>query len=305
MLSPGERRRIVVATTGLDHARDFVGGPAGNLTNVGLIVPSAATVDQNHRYFGRLASFFVPARTRAIITSIKQLLTIASPVPTADSQGRGTCVMNPAIYLEREVKSPFWSLPDGNVLWFLRALPVLGNIENYPVGYLQGWSSNPYGLEPAWLYSSAPPPAAYVPPNNGVPIGIPLGSFGTMFGIEFPYRSGKSSETDINVQAEGPCIVSMGVSIWQGNPATRLIPDLGALSTTESGLEQEDLFWINFNCANYYRVGAELTAYLEPIPDSKCPNEPQAPCPNPNPSRSSEATCMDDDPSICDCNKGS
>lgn len=327
-MGPADRRRIVAATTGLDPARNFVGGPAGNLTNTGLIVPSIPTVDQYHRYLGRLASFFVPARTRAIITGIRQLLTIAArvdPEPSAlpqmakkddpeedqgivlkarDDDPEDPCNIVPMIHLEREVRSPLWSFPDGNVVWFLRACQVMGGLENIPAAYQQGWSSNMYGLEPAWLYSNTPGTAPYVPPNSACPIGTPLGSCGTMYGLEFPYRSGNSNEFELNIQAEGPSIVSMFVSIWQPDTTVRLIPNLGSLSTSESGLEQEDLFWINFPCAKYYRVGAELTARLEPISRSrkhpKCPaSDPQTSCPthNADPARA-QASCMIDDEAV-------
>jgi hypothetical protein len=318
-----ERNRIVAATYGNDPGRNFVGGPGGALTNFGLIVPSLPTTSQNNRYTGRLAAFAVGPRQRAIITNIRQLLTIAAPVqgvslaprppsvrreakPIKDSENGSTlCVVSPPwVNLEREVRTPFWSFPDGNVLWFLRAIDAFRNVDTLPTGARPGWTNNPAGTDSAWMFVGTPPPTApYTAPGNGLPTGRPLGQFGTMNSIEFPYRSGASREEDMCIEVEGPCIVSMSASVWQPDPSTRVVPSLGVMTTTESGLEDEDLFWINFPCAQYYRIGAEITARFEDIPRSRerhpaCPADPGASCPqsNPDPSNpAAQASCMEED----------
>ena len=293
-----KRFRIVSSTAGTDPGRNFVGGPAGDLGNVGLIIPTDPTLNQYNRYYVRLAAFMVSSRMRARITSIRQLLTIASKVPVFTQEPvrgdgdpeqttqRGPCDQAPAVLIEKEVRSPHWSFPDGNVQWFLRMCPIRSEAGTLPSVYLPGWDRDPFGLAPSILYLHTVVPGVpglYVPPGNGVPVGDPIDIYGTMRSIEFPWRTHTSNQNAINLEVDGPCIVGLYASIWQTDPATRPVPNLGPGAmqfTTEAGLEDEDKFWIAFPCARYHRIAGELTAELRELPSRRKKKLPG--CENPN-----------------------
>lgn len=309
MASP-RRKRIVSATASLDPGRNFVGGPAGDLSNVGLIIPTDPTTSQYRRFLVRLAALQIESRVRAHITSIRQLLTIAAKLPILQEErllnrrmmvGGGEpapdpCEFAPAILLEREVRTPHWSFPDGNVVWFLREMPIRSADREPPAVYRNGWDRDPYGLDSAILYLN-PAPGAYVPPANGVPPGDPIGMYGTIRSIEFPWRTHTSNQNALELEVDGPCIIAMYASIWQTDPATRPVPALGPgleQFTTESGIEEEDLFWISNPCSRYHRIGAELTVELEELPSLPCADTGAA-CRQPQPGDDSVLPCLKDE----------
>ncbi len=269
---------------GTDPGRNFFGGPGGDLSNVGLVIPAPPTTSQHRRYYARLAALQIASRYRAHITSMRQMLTIAAKLPVSGREGGGeACDPTPYVLIEREVKAPFWSFPDGNVQWYLRHSQIRSRGGNVPAAYLPGWDNDPYGLDSSILYLGSPPPIGpYTPPANGMPFGDPLGIYGTMRGIQFPWWTHTSNQNALELEVEGPAIIGMYASIWQTDPVTRPVPGLGPVPsnfTTEAGLEEEDKFWIAFPCARYYRIAAELTVELEELPRS---NPKRRECRNPN-----------------------
>jgi hypothetical protein len=302
--------RVVAATQSTDPGRNFVAGPyPGDVANVGLIIPSAPTTSQFNRYLGRLCAFEVPMGHRAIITSIRQLLTISAKVPIYareqppqvntvmekakkllaslggdhpalkrmakiakrklgddEENGDDPCEIFPSVLIERQVKTPFWSLPDGNVIWFLRAVPIAPKPGTAALTYQDSYDRNPFGYDPAWIYLTNPIP--YAPPSRGIPPGTGISDYGIWRDMRFPWYTHTSNHISLDLEVRGPCVVTMYASVWQGDPSTRVRPAGGSGPEnfmTEDGSELEDKFWIAYPCTNYHRIAGEITAFIEMI----------------------------------------
>lgn len=268
------RKRIFVSTQGPDSSLLLVGGPEpGSDGNVGLILDAQPTTTRQTRIMVRLASVFVPQRTRGIVVDISQLLTICATVDSSETQPllqRNGDPPTSLLLFEKQVVTPMWKFPDGNVSWHLRRCPADQQIGNLKQNAGRGYCSELYQCEPDILVNNLPAElGGYIPPCAGIIPGEPISDFGTWRDMRFPYRRARSHEP-LGIEVVGPCIICLYASVWQTDPATRLYPGSGIeqeMLNPISGLEPEDQFWVNnYLTARYYRIGAELTVDLEPLP---------------------------------------
>jgi hypothetical protein len=115
--------------------------------------------------------------------------------------------------------------------------------------------------------------AGYVPLNSGLPYGSGLRGLDTIRDGRF--APAQTPSQDLDLQVTGPCSVAVFASVHQTDPATR-INWAGSKDITD-GLGPENRFWVRFNTARYWRVGAEMTVDLCTwdsqgwCPDEKCP----------------------------------
>jgi hypothetical protein len=268
-------RRSVASTRGTDPGRGFVGGPyPGDIGNVGILIPTAPTVSQYTRYLARLCAVEVPKGHKGRVTSIRQLATLIAKIPIVGEvrQEQGSCTaFTPAIFLEKQIKSPFFSLPDGNIVWFLRAVPIVKQTGTMAAAFADGYSRNPYGLDSAIIALNIAAP--YTPPDRGVPPGDEMSEYGIWYDMRFPWYTHTTNTHALNLEVEGPCAIIMYASIWQGDPTTRPRPDNGLgpeQFMTDDGSESEDKFWIAYPCTRYHRIGGEITVEIERSSVCKC-----------------------------------
>jgi hypothetical protein len=265
------------STRGIDQGRSFVGGPnPGDLSNVGMLIPAERTASYSTRYLFRLATVEVPARHRFWVTSIRQLLTIAARVDIYRDVPQGPQADPSFILLERQVITPMWAFPDGNVSWHLRRTPPDARDREPPMTFQQGCDRNPYGREPAQCAvrpsNTAIGPSLYIPPGAGIPPGEPVSNYGHWNDMRDPWYA-QPSTTALGLEVLGPCSVILYASVWQTNPDQRPVPDFGLgpeQFVCSMGLEPEDQFWTAFNAsARYHRIAGELTGELEPLDDDE------------------------------------
>jgi hypothetical protein len=254
-------RIVEICSTGADEYLQALGGdPEGGATSMGLRVPTLATPDTNSRYLFLGASFTLGAGARARILGYRQF----SSLGTTLSQTR---------FVEQEILSPNFRLPDGNISWSIRRLGPpnaagFGSGTPTPLdlnSFKKGWCDGPallyddYTIAPGnRIYTQL---LTYVPPVNGRPWGTPLraGQQGTFYDQRTPWRAAQAWSS-LDMELEGPDTIAMFISVRQS---------AGRYSVTSSplafpnGLSVEESFCGNFGGGEtsrpiYWRVGCAL-----------------------------------------------
>lgn len=224
----------------------------GDMSETGLLLPVAATVDQKHRYLVRLCTFEVPNGSAAIILGVHTAHTLRT-VLTA-GEGDAAC-FRPVEILVRE---PFWHPPNGNISWHLREYQLMENPRymNDP-SVAPGQDIYIDGDGTALLHNRVVSFAPYRPPGAGLPPGRGIGAIGT-------WRDNRDWETYSPVY--GPKKVGLWCSVHQfdsANICDVAAPlDLGAIS-------QEDRFVFQYraNGCSYGHVAGGLSVEFWPDAD--------------------------------------
>jgi hypothetical protein len=178
-------------------------------------------------------------------------------------------------YFERQVTSPRWRFPDGNVSWHVMAMQpntptpaflvlpggVTGNVTNQPPG-----SAFALANTPSILALSSAADAGYTPPNGGRPFGNPLTpDLGNFHDLRFPWDSANAWHYSVDVPINAPCDIALFASVAQtdpegrNNPTPPASPILSAPSAGVSTLSPEDQFYLTFvETAVYWRIAGAL-----------------------------------------------
>lgn len=260
-------RLIEIASSGFDEWTQGIGvDPWSGSSPMGLRVPTLATPDPQSRYLFLLASFTIGEGASVKVKGFRQFLSLGT-------------ALNSTRFIEQEVVSPAFRLPDGNVSWSLRRLgnpnargfPQVGPTPLDLRSFKKGWSDGP-----ALLYADYSIPAgnriypqltAYTPPNSGRPWGTPLpvGPSGPFTDLKTPWKATqawRSLDLDIN----GPDTICFFASVWQ-SAGTYTV---AAPSASFSGLNiPEEAFMANFGGSEdvarpiYWRVGGALIVEVQ------------------------------------------
>ena len=235
--------------------------PYGAPVGTGVLVPSTPTsalvpVGQSpsqFRYLFLLArEQFNSGEQGVRLTGIRQYAELVANV-----SGVGT--------FRKEITSPLWHPPDGNISWHVMLLPkqwmLTRNVQNADSLMFR----DAYG--PAMLYETIVgpqfAPTAYKPPNGGRPWGKPLGgvSLGNMHDLRYRWRQSQLEET-LDIPIPLPCDVALYVSVRQNDPTTN--PAASGLSANQfTALGPEDQFLTSFSGAagvgaQYGRIAGSL-----------------------------------------------
>jgi hypothetical protein len=266
----GSRRVFEIATTGVDEYLQGIGGdPFGGSSYVGLRVPTLATPTSPNgagRYLFNLAAFSIASGAKARVVGYRQLLTLGAvtTAPSTETPGR---------FVEQEITTPTFRLPDGNVSWHIHRLGP-PNSQGFPEGDraeatdLRSFKKY-FAVNPALLYQSYTVPAgnafyvdltAYTPPNGGKPWGTPLraGEQGTFYDLRTQWRT-HGAWSALDMELTGPDTVCLFASIKQSAGAA----SVGSLATVPNGLPEEQ-FIAAFEGAIYWRVGGALMVEVMP-----------------------------------------
>lgn len=222
----------------------------GDIGRTGVHVPPELTTTQDNRYLIRLCGVQVPTGGKIVIRGIRQLATIRGQLTVGSGASAVTTTF------EREVESPLWSFPDGNISWHLRSQIT----EQAPFGcdaaQEPGTSPSMQGIDAALLYL----PTGLVPykaPHGGQPLGEPVGSLGTWRDMRFPWTA---TDWSLEWLLCGPCKVVLYASVHQPNAAARAAANYPALD----GMREEDKFLSSFySTCVYGRVAGSII--YEPV----------------------------------------
>lgn len=259
------RRVLELASTGIDEFLGIIGSdPFGSTSWVGLRVPTLATATiatangtniPAARYLFAAANFSVGEGAMARIIGYRQLVTIGT------TQTEGGTGQKRAI--EQLVSSPFWHFPDGDVSFHIRSVRGVPLRTPGPTDRRSFKFRRSDG--PALLYETATVPAgglyvnltAYRPPNAGRPWGEPLEAHQGVFYDQRTQWLTHGAWNALDLEVEGPDIVTAFVSVCQTNPSGRpvITPPTPFFP---GGLSAEEQFLLNFPSAIYWRVGMSL-----------------------------------------------
>ena len=249
--APFHRGRYEVVTAGPNSEFSFIGSdPWKTNVGTGLVVPSAASASiGGARYLMMLArASFNASEAGARLVGIRQYAELVARLPIGDT-GQTT------VY-RREIISPLWHPPDGDISWHVMVVP-------------RGWrdSRNPLNTDgviyqdstaPALLYQTLAP---YAPPNGGRPWGNPLAaSLGNIHELRYRSRTDQS-ERLLDVPIPAGSDVALFVSVRQNDPTLNVGEGLSA--NQFSALSPEDQFLYAFSSVAQYGVVYGALAFDE------------------------------------------
>jgi len=243
-------------------------GPAlGDMSQTGvpLAFSLAPTLSQNNRGLVSLGGIGIPRESGLILLAIRQYATIMAGVP---AQTTDMPPVDAIQFFELSITTPTWSFTNGNLWWSVQyqpdrdtannILPIFGD-PGVPPGAMTGFEALSAGL----IYT--PPFSPYK--NPGPPPGVGVGDLGAMNEIRSPW-----SNTDwwLNYFLPGPGTLNFYVSVFQPNPATRIVPKTPLTLQQQIALSPEDQFVQAYPPvaggfgAIYGRVAGAMTVELIP-----------------------------------------
>lgn len=255
-------RTIEIATSGLDEFAQGIGtDPWGSSSSFGLRVPTLPTPDKDHRYLFLGAVFSIGVDAEARIVGYRQFSSLGVNLSATR-------------FVEQEIISPNFRLPDGNISWSIRRLGP-PNAQGLPRGIapldLDSFKKD-FAEGPCLLYKDYAIPAgnriytqltAYTPPMDGRPWGTPLraGHQGDFFDQRAPWRDAHSWSS-LDVVVPGPDTVAFFISVRQ---SAGTYPVVTSPLNFPNGLSVEEQFIGNFGAGTtesprpvYWRVGCSL-----------------------------------------------
>jgi hypothetical protein len=259
-------RIIEISSTGADEFLQGLGGdPWGGKAAMGLRVPTLATPDSQHRYLFLLASFSLGEGGRATIKGYRQFSSLGT-------------LLSPTRFIEQEIQSPNFRLPDGNISWALRRLGP-PNAAGYPKSVpgapdlpslKQYWADGSCLLYKDYTIAAGnriyPQLLSYTPPNNGRPWGtdIKAGQLGTFLDQRTYWRASQGWSS-LDIEVEGPITVAFFASVHQSAGGYSVA---GGPLTFPSGISSEEAFIGNFGGGEsprpiYWRVGGSLIVEVQ------------------------------------------
>ena len=253
--------RYEIVTNGANQEFGFIGSdPYGTNAGTGLVVPATPSSSiGNARYLFMLArsSFSTgeqdASRSGVRLVGIRQYAELIARIPAGTSpplstdggpQGGST------VTFRKEIESPLWHLPDGNISWHVMIINKVQRDTRNPAntdGMIYQDS-----LSPALLYQTTGP---YTPPNGGRPWGTPLGaSLGNIHELRYRWRTERSEEV-LDIPIPVPCDVALFASVRQNDPSTNpTLTDPSAITQQFSALSPEDQFMVAYS--TYAQYGA-------------------------------------------------
>ncbi len=275
--TPLRRGRQEIVTAGPNPEFGFIGSdPYDTNAYTGLVVPSTPTAALGGRYLFVLArARFGSGETGVRLVGIRQYAELIARIPAgiAPLAPNGSPPPPPppgspvgsTVTLRREIESPLWHPPDGNISWHVmirsRTIRDSRNPANTDGVIYQDSTS------PSLLYQTiaGPPfaPTAYTPPNGGRPWGVPMAaSLGNIHEMRYRSRTDQS-ERLLDIPVPVPCDVVLFASVRQNDPATNPV-FLNATTLQQQqfnyALCREDQFLIAFSqFAQYGSIYGALT----------------------------------------------
>lgn len=246
------RGRYEIVTNGPNEEFGYIGSdPYDTHAYTGLVVPSTPSseiADARYLFLLARASFRSgeqsPEHCGVRLVGIRQYAELIARIPSRVSP------LNPdvgppegaTVTFRKEITSPLWHPPDGNISWHVMILNVVTRDMRNPAN-ADGFNYQDC-TSPTLLYQVDVP---YSPPNGGRPWGTPLAaSLGNIHELRYPWRTTRS-ERVLDIPIPTPCDVVLFASVRQNDPALNptLASDISCAAF--SALSPEDQFMVGFN----------------------------------------------------------
>ncbi len=239
----------------------FIGSDPYNTNSyTGLVVPptpSSAIGGARYLFLMARASFSTgeqnSAHSGVRLVGIRQYAELVARVtagtpPLDDVGGPPT---GSTVTFRKEIVSPLWHPPDGNISWHVMIINKVSRDTRNP--------SNADGfiyqdaLSPALLYQTgAPDGTGYTAPNGGRPWGTPIGaSLGNIHELRYPWRT-ERSEVSLDIPITTPCDVALFASVRQNDPSITAAFAECCVSSQFAALSPEDQFLIAYSSTAQY-----------------------------------------------------
>lgn len=260
--------RTEIVTVGPNNPEfSFIGSdPWTTNAGTGLVVPSAPSASiGNERYLfmlammsfggGEQSSDFLGTR----LVGIRQYADLIARIPPGGEDSPVENATTTTVF-RKEIVSPLWHPPDGNISWHVMIVPKGYRDTRNPAntdGLIYQTS-----MSPALLFETLGP---YTPPNGGRPWGRPLAaSLGNIHELRYPWRT-ERSEVVLDIPITVPSDVALFASVRQNDPATNPVLSDDTVSQQFAALSPEDQFLTAYSAYAQYGVIAGALVFEQNI----------------------------------------
>ena len=249
--------RYELVSNGPNAEFGYIGSdPYNTHAYTGLVVPpTPSSENDGARYLFLLgrSAFRTGEQSRehcgVRLVGIRQYVELVARLPARESplDAESGPPTGATVTFRKEITSPLWHLPDGNISWHVMINNVVSRDTRNPANS-DGFNYQD-SRSPSLLYQAgAPDGTGYVPPNGGRPWGTPLAaSLGNIHELRYPWRSNQT-EYELDIPIPTPCDVLLFASVRQADPALNPTLDSDTADCAMfSALSEEDRFMVAFN----------------------------------------------------------
>jgi hypothetical protein len=209
--------RYEIVSNGPNAEFNLIGSdPYTTHTYTGLVVPptpSAAIGNARYLFLLCRASFRTgeqsPEHCGARLVGIRQYAELVARLParTPPIDNESGPEAGATVTFRKEITSPLWHLPDGNISWHVMINNVVTRDTRNPANADGMVYQDATSTSLLYQVPYDPTVPAYVPPNGGRPWGTPLAaSLGNIHELRYPWRSNQTEyELDIPSQRPATC----------------------------------------------------------------------------------------------------
>jgi hypothetical protein len=190
------------------------------------------------------------------LVGIRQYAELIARLPAGEAplSSRVGPAANSTVTFRKEITSPLWHPPDGDISWHVTIIDKVQRDTRNPAnsdGFIYQDS-----LSPALLYQN---PFPYTPPNGGKPWGTPIAaSLGNIHELRYRWRA-DNSEYVLDIPVPVPCDVALFASVRQNDPQTNPTLADPAFTPQFAALSEEDQFLVAYNnVAQYGAIAGAL-----------------------------------------------
>lgn len=262
--------RFEIVSAGPNPEFGYIGSdPWNTSTSTGLIVPitpSSSIGGARYLFLLARASFGTGEQSSenlgVRLVGIRQYAELIARIPAGTNPPLSSTVGPPlgplagsTVTFRKEITSPLWHPPDGDISWHVTILPKVQRDTRNPANTDGAVFQN--ALSPALLFQSLLP--AYVPPNGGRPWGKPLGSsLGNIHELRYPWRT-TLNEHVLDIPIPVPCDIALYASVRQNNPSINPVLSDTTYTPQFAALSPEDQFLVAYSSfAQYGAIAGAL-----------------------------------------------
>jgi hypothetical protein len=249
--------RYELVPAGPNPEFNFIGSdPYNTNAYTGLVVPSTpSSAIGNARYLFMLcrSSFGTGEQSRSKqgvrLVGMRQYVDLVARIPAGVAPLDNTAgPSSGTVPFHREIESPLWHPPDGNISWHVMIIAKGFRDTRNPAN--RAGLIYEDALSPAMLYQTITgpelAPTAYTAPNGGRPWGVPIGaSLGNIHDLRYRWRS-ERAEVALDIPIPVPCDVALFASVRQNDPSLNPAFVECCVNAQFAALSPEDQFLVAY-----------------------------------------------------------